>query len=100
MGRWYRRRPDRQRIDGGHAVALKAEAGARGRDSELAFDFILSARRSRPFEGLAAFLTSNLVVLAKCIPTSNGQEINMLAFDHRAVSLVKNSVALCSSAEN
>jgi hypothetical protein len=47
---------DRQHIDGGHTIALKAEGRGAG-DSEVAFDFILSARRSRPLEGLAAFLT-------------------------------------------
>jgi hypothetical protein len=58
----------------------------------VAFDFILSARRSRPLAGLAAFLTSNLVVLAKRMPMSVAQEINMLAFDHRAVWLAMNTV--------
>jgi hypothetical protein len=67
--------------------------------SELAFDFILLVRRSRPLEGLAAFLKSKLVVLAKFIPMSAAQEINMLAFDHGAVSFVTNAVTLRSSAE-
>jgi hypothetical protein len=69
-------------------------AGARDRDSELAFDFILSARRLRSLEGLAAFLTSNLVVLAKWIPMSAVEEINTLAFDRSEVSFVTNTVTL------
>jgi hypothetical protein len=56
------------------------------------------AGRSRPLEGLA-FLTSNLVVLVKCIPMSAPQEINMLAFDQSAVYFVTNAVTLRSSAE-
>jgi hypothetical protein len=44
------------------------------------------AVRSRPLEGLAAFLTSKLVVLAKCIPMSAAQEINMLAIKVQCIS--------------
>jgi hypothetical protein len=67
-----------RRLEGGRQGA--------GRDSELAFDFILSARRSHLIEALAAFLTPNLVALEKCIPMSAAQEINMLAFDRGGVS--------------
>jgi hypothetical protein len=77
------------------------DESSRGRDSASAFDFILSAHADHTrFEGLAGFLTSKLVVLEKCMPMSAGQEINMLAFDHRAVPLVTNAVTHRSSVEN